>query len=123
MEGLGGAVISDGGRIPSDVDLGKGAAVQAGPAGRPNLILAWLHIQHPAYQIHQHLRKFFKMPLPPPSKTMLLSREEIPSPLLYIFMCVYSMRQGPLPDSSLHTLFSTHSHGRMCILLLLMDAD
>jgi hypothetical protein len=30
VEGLGGAVISDGGRIPSDVDLGKGAAVQAG---------------------------------------------------------------------------------------------
>lgn len=85
MEGLGGAVISDGGRIPSDVDLGKGAAVQA---GRPNLILAWLHIQHPAYQIHQHLRKFFKMPLPPPSKTMLLSREEIPSPLLYIYIYV-----------------------------------
>jgi hypothetical protein len=88
VEGLGGAVISDGGRIPSDVDLGKGAAVQA---GRPNLILAWLHFQHPAYQIHQHLRKFFKMPLlpPPPSKTMLLSREEIPSPLLYIYVCVY----------------------------------
>lgn len=30
VEGLGGAVISDGGRIPADVDLGKGAAVQAG---------------------------------------------------------------------------------------------